>query len=270
MIGPTFDEKMRAEIRRRLKSYQQRHDIGVPTLWMRVRDANPTAPEFTLKTLQRLLANTNTSYDHLYNQCLVFLSSIQGEDPVTRLGETAAALFGTPPGQDEMVGDPIPVRADLTGTYHVYAQGAVGEVGVPFPADIDVTRRFDVPYSVMVISEVPGAPWRRVEEYVGNPRRHIGSRAARAFTHVAETYTGSLTSLYRPGSYLVALRGFLFNHPRFYLLTDSNIARGSPPILDGNFLDREPHEAAESVFAAVRVLLRPQVAADRDQDKPSQ
>lgn len=257
MAGPRFDDAMRAEIRRRLKAYQERHDIGVPTLWNRVLDADPKRRDFSQKTMQRLLDDSHKTDDGVYDACLLFLASPQGEDPAVRLGETFAGLFGAPPAGDEATGKPVSLPADLAGTWHVYAHGAVMQPGEAVPADADLSARFDIPYSVLVLSAVPKAPWLRAVEYVGNPRRRI--RATSAFNAAAETCVGALIALYRPRTYLVALKGFMLNHPKFYLLTDRNLFPGSsPPILDGHFLDREPVVAAESVFASVRVVLRPQ------------
>lgn len=267
-LTPTFDDAMRAEIRRRLIDYMERHEIGAPTLYSRILS---TAPKhvFERRTLQRLVKNEHRTQDPVYEACLLFLAA--SDDLVTRLGQEMSALFGEPPPKEKrrrrrgdpdrpapVAGAPAPVPPTLAGTYRVYGKGAIRQPGEPIPVDVDDRLRFDFPYSRMEIGLVPGKPWLHVVEHVGNPSRRPAD-AEKVFATSAEVCTGSLSALYRSGTYLVTLRSFRWNHPKFYFLTDSNLFRGGvPPKLDGDFIDREPTGAGESVFATGRVLLVPE------------
>ncbi len=254
----TFDVQMRAEIRRRLKSYQARHgNLGAPTLHSRIRRANPRGFDFSLKTMQRLLGDSHDTFDAVYNECLLFLSGAEEPDALAGLGNLMAGLFGYSPSNDDNAAKaPEAPPPELEGQYHVYAEGPV--LGGNDPEGYDPRMPyFPIPYSRIVFTAVPHMPWFRAIEYVGNPRRVHNYEPERVFGLAAEICTGTLTTLATASSYLVALRGFTFNHPKFYLLTDGNLYRTSPPTLDGNGIDREPTGQGESVFAHLRVLLRP-------------
>lgn len=255
--GPAvFDTGMRTEIRRRLKSYQERHGIGAPTLWKRVRNANPRGFDFSQKTLQRLLDDSHSSFDAVYNECLLFLAA-NDLHPTDRIGEVMAGLFAGPlPESDASALQPEAPPQELEGEYQVYVEGPV--LGDADPERYDPRlAHFPTPYSRIVFTAVPQVPWFRAVEYIGNPQRRRTTDATTAFNNAAESCIGTLTTLNRTGTYLVAMRGFRFNHPKFYFLTDSNLFRTSPPTLDGNGIDREPIAHSESVFAHLRVILKP-------------
>lgn len=254
-----FDMQMRAEIRRRLKSYQARHsNLGAPTLHSRIRRANPKGFDFSLKTLQRLLGDSHDTFDSVYNECLLFLTGAEQPDPMAGLSDLAATLFGFV--DDVPSSQPDPPPAELEGTYQVRVAGAVfGDEDLP---DYDPRLPyFPISYSRMVFTAVPERPWFRAIEYVGNPKRRRDLDAEGLMGRVAEICTGTMIALMPASTYLVVLRGFTFNHPKFYLLAENNLYRTDPPTLDGNCIDREPTGQAESVFAHLRVLLR-RVKAD--------
>jgi hypothetical protein len=218
--------------------------------------------------MQRLLGDTHDTFDAVYNECLLFLSSVEVPDALDGLGNLMVKLFGyAAAGEASPATAPEAPPPELEGEYHVYAQGPV--LGATDPEGYDPRfPYFPTPYSRMVFSAVPHMPWFRAVEYVGNPRRVRDREPDSVFSQAAEICTGTLSTLQTAGSYLVVLRGFRFNHPKFYLLTDANLYRTSPPTLDGNGIDREPTAQAESVFAHLRVLLKPAIGDAGDQVNP--
>lgn len=106
-----FDEQARADIREAIRGYMRAHAIGVPTLQVRIIDADtPRHREIPLKTLQRFIAGSHRTTDAYVSLCVGFLEAqgsmarmgaqAQPRDEITRFGSELESYLRLPPNQE--------------------------------------------------------------------------------------------------------------------------------------------------------------------------
>lgn len=124
-IPKTFDVESRARIRSALKAYMKSNNLGVPTLWERVLDADPKKREISLPTLQRFVAGKHRTSDMAVEMCARMLRAerfaIPDEpDSPTDLFGHALGQFLSPNQSDDFEAQDLD---ELVGTYRPAEQG---------------------------------------------------------------------------------------------------------------------------------------------------
>jgi len=150
-MRPAFNEEDRERIRQGLLFYKESHNVGVPTMQLRIAevvgDGNPD--RVPLKSLQRFLAATHRTDDALVQHCAAFLERVAPPPPEARLGDLLKDFLIASAGRDEDYGK-------LSGSYHSY-----------FKANDDAWT----PYSVLTLEQAASPHYLIAHESVINTMR---------------------------------------------------------------------------------------------------
>ncbi|HMQ92841.1 MAG TPA: hypothetical protein PKA33_17840 [Amaricoccus sp.] len=224
----TFDERARQRVRDGLRSYMRTHRIGVPTLQVRIIEADaPRYREIPLSTLQRFLRDAHRTADAHVAVCAQFLE--KAGEPIAAADDTGfapalAGFIGVP--DDPLSVADAALQSELAGDYEVTG------------------RQEGEPAIRLGLMPAPGRPWLDAAETVSpsedSPLRH--------------RYEGTLAG---NGPLLfIALRHTLTRLPKIYWLERADSA-GKERYLAGQMAEtlfRAEGEKSSRVFTRQLIL----------------
>ncbi len=128
-FAPLNDNESRRLIRDKLLHYMRSHDMGVPTLAKRIKNAHPRKLEIPIKTLQRFLADTHRTNDLHVALCSDFVEGLPCPDPIGALGKALAEFYASQ-GADRYAGNFV-----LTVSYKISGKRSRLNSGLEITAD---------------------------------------------------------------------------------------------------------------------------------------
>ena len=180
-----YSEGARDAIRAQMISYAKRHQIGVPTLLVRMAEATGRSQfQISQKTLQNFLAGTRRTNDGFVKICDDFVRQDPGFDKGGQLGYALGYFFGEEPGtgtgtvraaligQETGTGSTRPISADLPGIF----KGMSPAADAPAAAGTEAADIPFVPYSTLTIEQSPHGSFVPVREDVFNWNRSASLR----------------------------------------------------------------------------------------------
>jgi hypothetical protein len=224
-IKKEFSQEDRANLRAVLIEYMKEHDIGVPTLQLRIAKATGREPHLLpLKTLQRFLADTTRTNDALLSLCFQFAETVGQRTETDALSQAAEAFFDSPKKEDS--------RFALIGRWSGTTTGNKSSM-VLLRGGKDESTAIT---SQMTIDRMPKSSGLKIKETVINP-------AADQTTEYDSGFHLSYEGIALQFSPLVCiiLKNMLTNLPRTYWL------RLSDSELEGH--------GTEAIFGAKRQLV---------------
>lgn len=214
-----FDQADRDRIRRALLRYMRDNAIGVPTLQKLIAEANDLSLDrVPLKTLQRFLGNTHRTNEAIVRFCDRFAADLDEADPITALGEQAAAFHGVWRNGH----DCRPLPPELAGAYTGRAETeAQATEGMRLILDGTAQKTDWVAFSQLDIEQPAGRPFAVAREAVTNwQKKRPASESGTPETEPRRIYEGIIL---HPNDCLFALlRNTLTGAPRIYWLARFN------------------------------------------------
>lgn len=222
---PAYNETERERIRRGMLRYKDQHEVGVPTLQLRIAEAMGDSPDrVPLKSLQRFLAATHRTDDALVGHCAGFLSKVAPPPAEDELGAALAAFLG-PDAQDlrrfagvyrsglrpfrQQAAPPARARPMVVTT---------GQIGLGRLAAVQAPA-FEMPWSTLTLEQAAHEGFLRAIETVFAPQAEDAGTAGEDPPPERKSWLGN-TGIFVPcggSGYLLMVRSYI--DARFYFLT---------------------------------------------------
>lgn len=268
-LRAVFSDSERAALRRQLAGYAESEGIGsARVLLQRIEGTLGRELGCDDRRLRRFLNDTHRTSDDVVEHLVRFLNIAQA--PYARLAEEMARYFSRA-DEDGRVHAPHTekMRTLTAGTYHVYLQGTRSDVAADHTAPSKIgtveeelariAPRFDIPYSVLKLDTVPGAPYLSAYEEVGNPDREPFAPFAteeHAFGTALVRFIGCLVVQQLGASYVIVLRRLWeFSDPKLYIIGETYPEDPSTLALTGALIERNRNIMSEIHGAAATVKL---------------
>lgn len=201
-IKKEFSQEDRANLRAVLIDYMKEHDIGVPTLQLRIAKATDREPHLLpLKTLQRFLADTTRTNDMMLSLCFQFAETVTPRTETDALSHAAEAFFDVPKVEES--------QSALIGRWSGSTPG--NKMGViVLQGGIDEDSAIT---SQMTIERIPRDNGLKIKETVTNPSAKPKTEYDPGFRHSYEGIALQFSPLL-----CIILKNMLTRLPRTYWL----------------------------------------------------
>lgn len=262
-LRPAFSEAERVDLRRQLAAY--RDSVGFSSALALLQHVEATLGRplgCDDRRLRRFLNDEHRTADDVVENLIRFLNIVQA--PYARLAEEMARFFSHTTEPRTVAGDDVDkLRTEIAGIYHVYLKGRGPDS--EHPNDYDwvpgtTLPPFEIPYAVLKLDPVPGAPYLSAYEEVGNPDRNREYRAEKVFGDAVQRYIGGAVIQVLGSSYVIVLRGMQeFNKPKVYLVGEKYPESNTNIVLTGAMIERNQNELSDihGTSATIKLIRQP-------------